>query len=77
MPTHDESPAADDRPAGQRPRSTLTEKALSLVIALGILLSGVALAGLMLTTDQNMVGLFVAAILIAMGVRQLVVVLRR
>lgn len=55
---------------------TLTENLLGLIIAAGILFAGVALMGLMLTTDQNMIGIVVAVLLVAMGVRQLIKVIR-
>ena len=55
---------------------TLTEMLLGLIIAVGVLFAGVALMGLMLTTDQNMIGIVVAVLLVVMGVRQLIKVIR-
>ena len=55
---------------------TKTEKLLGQIIAVGILCAGVALMGLMLTTDQNMIGIVVAVLLVVLGVRQLITVIR-
>lgn len=65
-----------DDPSAPAPERTLTEKLLGLVIAAGILLAGIALLGLMLTTDQNMIGIVVAVLLMVMGVRQLIKAIR-
>ena len=55
---------------------TMTEKLLGLIVAVGILCAGVALMGLMLSTDQNMIGIVVAVLLVVLGVRQLITVIR-
>ena len=56
----------DPRPGG------LLDGLLGFTLSGAILLAGVALFGLMLTTDRNPVGLIVAVILVAIGVRLLV-----
>lgn len=56
----------DPRPGG------LLDGLLGFTLSGAILLAGVALFGLMFTTDRNPVGLIVAVILVAIGVRLLV-----
>ena len=62
----------DDDDPNVRPRVGLLEGTLGFTLAGAILLAGVALFGLMLTTDRNPVGLIVAVILVAIGVRLLI-----
>lgn len=65
----------DPAPSPPAPR-TLTERLLGLILAAGIVFAGVALFGLMLTTDQNMIGIVASVLLGVTGVRQLVKVIK-